>query len=163
MGKKPITKIRGALESGRLTINALDDGSGVLLDVDGEQLLTLNRTGMRLVQAVDEGASSVEALRDMLLEEFDVEAERAEADARAFVGEVAEALSLGSLVGGLRLGFGSLAPVGGRLRHAARPSCADRRTPCGSPSETEPPNQPRLWDLPASVHRIGVGILKANT
>ena len=92
MNDEPITTIRGALESGRLTINALDDGSGVLLDIDGEQLLTLNRTGMRLVQAIDEGASSVEALRDMLVKEFDVEAERAQVDARAFVGEVAEAL-----------------------------------------------------------------------
>ncbi|HMB37735.1 MAG TPA: PqqD family protein [Wenzhouxiangellaceae bacterium] len=92
MNEEPITTIRGALESGRLTINALDDGSGVLLDVDGEQLLTLNRTGMRLVQAIDDGAASVEALRDMLLDEFEVEAERAEADAQAFVGEVAKAL-----------------------------------------------------------------------
>lgn len=92
MNEEPITTIRGALESGRLTINALDDGSGVLLDVDGEQLLTLNRTGMRLVQAIDDGAATVEALRDMLLDEFEVEAERAEADAQAFVGEVAKAL-----------------------------------------------------------------------
>lgn len=92
MNEDPIGTIRDALESGRLTINALDDGSGVLLDIDGEQLLTLNRTGMRLVQAIDEGADSVEALRDMLLEEFEVEADRAEADAQAFVGEVARAL-----------------------------------------------------------------------
>lgn len=92
MNEEPITTIRGALESGRLTINALDDGSGVLLDVDGEQLLTLNRTGMRLVQAIDDGAATVEALRDRLLDEFEVEAERAEADAQAFVGEVAKAL-----------------------------------------------------------------------
>ena len=61
MNEDPIKKIRGALESGRLTINALDDGSGVLLDIDGEQLLTLNRTGMRLVQAIDEGAAGVDA------------------------------------------------------------------------------------------------------
>lgn len=92
VNEDPIRKIRDALESGRLTINALDDGSGVLLDIDGEQLLTLNRTGMRLVQAIDEGATGVPALRDMLLDEFDVEVDRAEADARAFVGEVAEAL-----------------------------------------------------------------------
>ena len=92
MNEEPIRKIRDALESGRLTINALDDGSGVLLDVDGEQLLTLNRTGMRLVQGIDDGAMTVEALGGMLLEEFEVDAERAEADARAFVGDVAEAL-----------------------------------------------------------------------
>lgn len=92
MKEDPIKTIRDALESGRLTINALDDGSGVLLDIDGEQLLTLNRTGMRLVQAIDEGAAGVDALRDMLQAEFEVEADRAEADARAFVEEVAEAL-----------------------------------------------------------------------
>ena len=92
MNEESIRTIRDALESGRLTINALDDGSGVLLDIDGEQLLTLNRTGMRLVQSIDDGASTVEALRDMLLEEFEVEADRAEVDARDFVEEVAEAL-----------------------------------------------------------------------
>lgn len=92
VNEDPIRKIRGALTSGRLTINALDDGSGVLLDVEGEQLLTLNRTGMRLVQAIEDGAEAVEALRDVLLAEFEVDAERAEADARAFVGEVAGAL-----------------------------------------------------------------------
>lgn len=92
MTQDPIGTIREALGSGRLTINALDDGSGVLLDIEGEQLLTLNRTGMRLIQAIEDGASSVEALRDMLSGEFEVEADRAEADARAFVAEVAEAL-----------------------------------------------------------------------
>lgn len=92
MKEQPVQQIRSALDSGRLTINALNDGSGVLLDVDGEQLLTLNRTGMRLIQAIERGADAVEALRDLLMEEFDVEAERAENDARAFVGKVAAAL-----------------------------------------------------------------------
>lgn len=89
---EPIDTIRDALESGRLTINALDDGSGVLLDIDGEQLLTLNRTGMRLIQTIDDGAATIEVLRDMLLNEFEVEPGRAESDARAFVEDVAEAL-----------------------------------------------------------------------
>ena len=92
MNEDPITTIRNALDSGRLTINALDDGSGVVLDTDGEQLLTLNRTGMRLIQSIDDGASTVEPLRDMLMAEYEVEAERAEADVRAFVAEVAKAL-----------------------------------------------------------------------
>lgn len=92
MNEDPITTIRNALDSGRLTINALDDGSGVVLDTDGEQLLTLNRTGMRLIQSIDDGASTVDPLRDMLMAEYEVEAERAEADVRAFVAEVAKAL-----------------------------------------------------------------------
>jgi len=92
VNEDPITTIRNALDSGRLTINALDDGSGVVLDTDGEQLLTLNRTGMRLIQSIDDGASTVDPLRDMLMAEYEVEAERAEADVRAFVAEVAKAL-----------------------------------------------------------------------
>lgn len=95
MNDNPIERIREALDSGRLTINSLDDGSGVLLDIDGEQLLTLNRTGMRLVQSIEDGAESFEALRDVLLAQFEVEPERAETDARAFVEEVAEALEAG--------------------------------------------------------------------
>ena len=87
-----ITELRKALQSGRLSINALDDGSGVLLDVDEEQLITLNRTGVRLVQYVDEGAATIEALRDRLMAEFEIDADRAERDARAFFAELTRAL-----------------------------------------------------------------------
>lgn len=90
--EQAIDRIRQALDSGRLTINALDDGSGVLLDVDGEQLMTLNATGMRLVQGIDAGAADVESLGRLLSEAFEVETERAEADASAFVVEIAGAL-----------------------------------------------------------------------
>jgi hypothetical protein len=84
--------VRDALASQRLTINALDDGSGVLLDIDGEKLLTLNRSGMTLVRAIEEGAEDAAALRERLCARFDVDAERAETDAAAFVQEVAQAL-----------------------------------------------------------------------
>jgi len=87
-----ISSIRQALDTGRLTINALDDGSGVLLDIDGEQLLTLNATGMHLVQSIEDGLLDVAGLRDRICERFEVEATRAESDARAFVIEVADAL-----------------------------------------------------------------------
>jgi hypothetical protein len=87
-----IETVRDALATDRLTINALDDGTGVLLDIDGEQLLTLNRTGMTLVQAIADGAEDVAALRDRLCRGFEVDPDRAEADAAAFVQEVAGAL-----------------------------------------------------------------------
>jgi hypothetical protein len=87
-----ITRIREALDSGRLTVNALDDGSGVLLDIDGEQLLTLNASGMHLVQSIENDQLDVAGLRDRLCDRFEVEADRAESDARAFVIEVAGAL-----------------------------------------------------------------------
>ncbi|MFO7763078.1 MAG: PqqD family protein [Wenzhouxiangellaceae bacterium] len=88
----PIEKLRDALQCGRVTINALDDGSGVLLDVDGEQLISLNRTGIRLVQYLDEGAATLDAVRDRLAEEFEIDSDRAERDARAFFAELARAV-----------------------------------------------------------------------
>lgn len=90
--EQAIGRIRQALDSGRLTINALDDGSGVLLDVDGEQLMTLNATGMALVRGIDGGAEDVESLGRLLSDAFEVETQRAEADASAFVVEIAGAL-----------------------------------------------------------------------
>lgn len=87
-----IDSIRTALDSGRVTINALDDGSGVLLDVEGEQLLTLNRTGMFLVQSIERGSATVEDLGAGLAERYEVDVDRAVADVEHFVAEVAESL-----------------------------------------------------------------------
>ncbi|MDT8408241.1 MAG: PqqD family protein [Wenzhouxiangellaceae bacterium] len=92
MSEPAIARIKQALQSQRLTINALDDGSGVLLDVEGEQMLTLNRTGMRLVQAIDEGAESLQVLASVMTGQFEVSSEQAENDARAFIDEIAAAL-----------------------------------------------------------------------
>jgi len=89
---RAIADIRRALDSGRLTVNPLDDGGGVVLDIDGEQLMTLNPSGMCLVRALEAGAADAGTLRDALCRDFEVEPARAEADAGAFVGEIAGAL-----------------------------------------------------------------------
>jgi len=87
-----IEKMREALQSDRVTINALDDGSGARLDVDGEQLISLNRTGIRLARYLDEGAATLDAVRDRLVEEFEIDPDRPERDARAFFAELAGAV-----------------------------------------------------------------------
>jgi len=87
-----LDRIRTALDSGRLTVNALDDGSGVLLDLDGEQLLTLNPSAMHLVRSVESGAGDIDALASALTERFEVDAERARADAAGFIERLAGAL-----------------------------------------------------------------------
>ena len=92
MSDEHIDQIRHALEAERLTINALDDGSGVLLDVEGEQLLTLNATGMRLIRAIADHAASAEELGARMASEYDVTPDRAEADVRMFIDHVARAL-----------------------------------------------------------------------
>lgn len=92
MHRTPLDRIAEALQGGRLTVNALDDGSGVLLDLDGEQLLTLNGSGMVLVQAIEAGARDPDALATALVERYEVDAATAAADALGFVERLAEAL-----------------------------------------------------------------------
>ena len=90
--EKPVQEVAAALESGRLTINALDDGSGVILDVDSEQLLTMNSTGLTLVQAISDGARTEDQLVEVLTGCFEVDEARAREDIRGFVERVAEVL-----------------------------------------------------------------------
>jgi len=87
-----IAVLAEALESQRLTINALDDGSGVVLDVDGEQLLTMNATALTLVQAVSDGARTEGELVTVLTDTFEVDDDPARADIRSLMKQVTEVL-----------------------------------------------------------------------
>jgi len=87
-----IARIAAALEDKRLTINALEDGSGVVLDVEGEQMLTANTTGIAIVQAINEGDRDAETIARHLAEQFDVAEARASEDVTAFVTRVAGGL-----------------------------------------------------------------------
>lgn len=92
MSQEPLNRIAQALESGRLTVNALDDGSGVLLDLDGEQLLTLNGSAMLLIRAIESGARDADVLAEALMARYAVEPATASADAAVFVDRLADAL-----------------------------------------------------------------------
>lgn len=81
--------IAQALEKERLTINPLDDGSGVVLDVDDEQLLTMNATGITIVQAIADGARDIEAIADVITARFEIDEQAAREDVRAFIDNVA--------------------------------------------------------------------------
>ncbi len=87
-----IETIARGLESGRLTITSLDDGSGVVLDSDGEQLFSFNVTGLTIVQAIEKGDRDIDALADQLTRRFEVSAERARADVQGFLKRLAEKL-----------------------------------------------------------------------
>ncbi len=87
-----VQRLVDALASQRLTINHLDDGSGVLLDVEGEQLLTLNCSALALIEALRDGARSEHDLATSLTRRFDVSAGRAREDAKAFVDNMARAM-----------------------------------------------------------------------
>lgn len=88
-----IVALSRALQDGRLTINALEDGSGVLLDLEREQLMTLNATGMSVVQAVEAGAGTPDALVEALVRRFEVGPEVARRDVDAFLRELDRALA----------------------------------------------------------------------
>lgn len=87
-----LNRVRAAFAQGRLTVNPLDDGSGVVVDTRGERLLTMNATGMALVEAIEAGADDEAALTAALARRFEVENDRALADARTFIKHLAEAL-----------------------------------------------------------------------
>lgn len=68
------------LKSGSLSLTKLADGSGVLLDLAGLQVLSLNETAVFIVEAVTLGESSVDVLAARMSTEFDVAAEVALGD-----------------------------------------------------------------------------------
>ncbi|AKS42512.1 PqqD family protein [Wenzhouxiangella marina] len=84
--------IADAFDAGRLALTVLDDGSGVLLDQDAEALISLNATGLVLVEALKAGCRDEGQLADRLVERFRVDRPRAEADVTAFLRALADSL-----------------------------------------------------------------------
>lgn len=90
--ERAIARLARALDDGRLTINALEDGSGVVLDVDGERMLGSNAAGIAIVQAIADGGRDSAAIASSLAKDFDVPEEQARADVRQFVCDIADGL-----------------------------------------------------------------------
>jgi len=84
--------VQKALHGGRLTVNPLDDGSGVVMDVDGEQLMTMNASALAIVILINEGAESMEQVVRGLTASFDVDAARAGLDVEHFLNRMARSL-----------------------------------------------------------------------
>ncbi len=77
-----------ALASERYTHTSLADGTGVILDIEGMHVLTLNETGEFLVAAVLAGAADDAELVTRMVAEFEVEAPQAQADVAEFIAEL---------------------------------------------------------------------------
>lgn len=92
MSQPAVNRIQTAFEQGRLTISRLEDGSGVVLDVDREQLLSMNDTALTIVEAIAAGRVSLHGLAEMLQRRFDCSSERAECDVLEFVKRLDAAL-----------------------------------------------------------------------
>jgi hypothetical protein len=87
-----ISKIAKALDESRLTINVLEDGSGVVLDVEGERMLTANVAGIAIIEAIAEGSRDRKGVACSLAARFDISESRASEDVAGFVGKVAQGL-----------------------------------------------------------------------
>jgi hypothetical protein len=85
---RDLAALAAALTSEQFTHTALADGTGVILDIEGMLVLTLNETGEALVRAVLGGAANEAELVSRLVAEFDVEAPQAQVDVSAFVAEL---------------------------------------------------------------------------
>lgn len=84
--------IANALSSGRLSINSLDDGSGIVLDMEREQMMTMNASAIRLMQAIADGSITLEALTGVLSRHYEISVESASRDVQSFVQQTARQL-----------------------------------------------------------------------
>lgn len=88
------TDLRDAIASGVLTHTELADGTGVLLDIRGGQVLTLNETGELLVQAICEAKSSPEDLADVLVDRHGIDKDTALRDCNEFLEHLSGKITL---------------------------------------------------------------------
>lgn len=87
-----LQQLKQHLASGRLTISRLDDGSGVVLDVERERLFSLNATGLSIIQALADGAEDDAAVVDAMVERFETDSGTAARDLERFLADLLRAL-----------------------------------------------------------------------
>lgn len=88
-----LAALAATLTSERYTHTALADGTGVILDIEGMHVLTLNQTGEFLIAAVLASAADDAELVSRMVAEFEVEAPQAQADVVAFIAELSAYLA----------------------------------------------------------------------
>lgn len=91
----PSPRLADLLSAGRASVARLSDGTGVLLDVQGLTVFTLNEAGLVLVEALRAGAASEDdaaALAALLVARFEVSPAAAAADVAAFLAALKRSL-----------------------------------------------------------------------
>ncbi len=83
------------LVSGALSISALDDGSGVVLDVAGERLLTMNASAIAIMHAIQSGCRDRAEIASRLAKQFAIPADQAESDVSIFVDTLSQQVRAG--------------------------------------------------------------------
>ena len=83
-----IERLSQLMRSDKVSQTKLADETGVILHLDSLQVLTLNETGMFLVERIGEGLSTSDQLIAALTDDFEVDEATARADVDAFVDEL---------------------------------------------------------------------------
>ena len=79
-------------KSDRLTHTDLAEDGGVLLDIAGHQVLSLNEVGMFLVNLIHRDGGTAEQLTQRVVAEFEVDETTARTDVDQFLSELARFL-----------------------------------------------------------------------
>lgn len=87
-------KLHELLSSGRLTETALDEGGGVLLDLEGHQILSLNEVGMKIVRMLRSELLSHNDLAQRIAEAYALDEETAAQDVGLFIQRLSEFLKV---------------------------------------------------------------------
>jgi hypothetical protein len=80
-----LERLGDALRGGDLAWARLADGTAVIVDARGQHVLTLNETGLLVVDALRDGVASEEVLAARLVEAYEAEPAVAASDVRAFL------------------------------------------------------------------------------
>jgi hypothetical protein len=87
-----LKRLGSLLRSEKYSQTKLADGTGVLLNVDGLRVLTLNETGMFLVEEIQGGVDDLSTLVGRMATEFDVDDITAKKDVEGFLSELGDTL-----------------------------------------------------------------------
>jgi hypothetical protein len=90
----PMNKLHELLNSERLTETALAEGGGVLLDLEGQQILSLNGVGLEIVQMLRREAISQTDLASHIAKIYGIDEDTAAGDVALFIERLSQFLKL---------------------------------------------------------------------
>jgi hypothetical protein len=89
-------RLREKLLSDDLTVSDLAEMGGVLLDVEGNQVLSFNEVGMTLIKLIRDDGYSTQDLSGYLVQRFGIDSITAQNDVEQFISEVGRFLDVNS-------------------------------------------------------------------
>ncbi len=84
--------IKQKLRDPTLSITRLADDTGVILDIDGHQVLSFNDVGMEILELLRDTDNSFGEIIMAITNEFEIDQETAEGDTKSFLNKLQELL-----------------------------------------------------------------------